>query len=88
MLFALYCVNWKASTAKESSADPPEETTFSSGDLDDLGPDIFRSSRGCCGCLWVVARGYEYEVVSVFNVIGGTNSAIAVEFFGSLWDLG
>jgi len=88
VLFALYYVSWKASTAEKSSADLFEETIFSPGDLYDLGPDIFRSNRGWCGCLWVVARGYEDKVVHLFSVIGGTNSALVAGIIGSLWDLG
>ena len=88
VLFALYYVSLNASTAKKSSADLLEETIFNSSDLDDLGPDIFRSSRGWCGYLWVVARGYEDEVVSLFSVIGGTNSAFVADVIGSLCDLG
>ena len=88
VLFALYYVSWKASTTKESSTDLLEETIFSSGDLDDLGPDIFRSSRGWCECLGVVARGYEDEVVYLFNFVGDTRSALATDAVGSLWNFG
>jgi len=88
VLFALYHVSWKASMSKKSSPDLLEETAFSPGDLDDLGPDIFRSSRGWCGCLWVIARGYEDEVVSVFNVVGNVYGALATDTIGSLCNLG
>jgi len=88
VLFALYYVSWKASTAKEGSPDLLEETILSACDLDDLGPDIFRSSGGLCGCLWVVARGYKDEVVDLFNFVGHTPSALATDAVCSLWDVG
>ena len=88
VLLALYYVSWKASTAKESSADLFEETIFRSGDLDDLGPDVFSSSGGWCRCLWVVAGGYEDEVVHLFNFVCIIRSAFATDAVGSLWNVG
>ena len=88
VLFALCYVSWKASTAKESSADLLKETIFISGDLDDFSPDIFRSSRGCCGCFWVVARGYEDEVVRLVNFVVDARRALATDAVGSLWNHG
>ena len=88
VLFALYYVSWKASTTKESNADLLEETIFGSGDLDDLGPDIFYSNRGWRRCLWVVARGYEDKVVHLFNFVGDARSALATDAVGSLWNVG